>query len=266
MQLIDTHCHLDVGDFDADREEVLARARHAGISDIIVPAIDFEHLEQVRSLTLSTPELHPAYGLHPMFMDQHRPEHISLLDQWLDRNHAVAVGECGLDFYLPGYDASAQLKLLEAQLYIAQNHRLPVIIHCRKAMDQVLKLLREHRPLTGVLHSFNGSPQQAEQAMELGFKFGIGGPVTYERAKRMRALIAALPAETLLLETDAPDQPVAGHQGERNEPSLMIHVLHALAGIRNETPEAVAEYTTRNAKTLFGLTAKEKLSPSAEPA
>jgi TatD DNase family protein len=163
------------------------------------------------------------------------------------------VGECGLDFYIPDHDSDEQISLLDAQLKIARNHQLPVIIHCRKAMDQVLKLLRNTQPLTGVLHSFNGSQQQAEQAMELGFKFGIGGPVTYERAKKMRALIAGLPRETLLLETDAPDQPMHGHQGQRNEPALMVNVLKALAEIRNESIDEVARYTTENARALFRL-------------
>jgi TatD DNase family protein len=164
------------------------------------------------------------------------------------------VGECGLDFYIPGYDSKAQIKLFEDQLDIACNHRLPVIIHCRKAMDQVLKALRKFPSMTGVLHSFNGSVQQAEQAKELGFRFGIGGPITYERANKMRTLIARLPRESLLLETDAPDQPMQGHQGQRNEPALMIHVLEALAEIRQETVEEVAHYTTENARSLFRLT------------
>lgn len=253
MQLIDSHCHIDVEEFEPDRQAVLDRAHANGITDIIVPAVDQAHWKQLRVLTDTQAGLHPAYGLHPMYMAVHQTEHIQQLDAWLDENPAVAVGECGLDFYIPEYNSEAQIKLFEAQLQIARNHHLPVIIHCRKAMDQVLQLLRRIKPLTGVLHSFNGSRQQADQAMELGFKFGIGGPITYERAKKMRTLIAVLPQETLLLETDAPDQPISGHQGKRNEPALMVHVLNALAETRGESVEDVARYTTENAQRLFHL-------------
>ncbi|MDX1335482.1 MAG: TatD family hydrolase [Gammaproteobacteria bacterium] len=254
MHLVDTHCHLNIDSFSADLDAVLERAQAAGILEFIVPAITRSGWEHLRTLTEQYPSMYPAYGLHPMFMDKHRVEHTGELDQWLDTNSAIAVGECGLDYYLPEYDSDAQLKLLKEQLVIARNHKLPVIIHCRKAMDQVLKLLREIQPLTGVLHSFNGSLQQAEQALELGFIFGIGGPVTYDRASKMHALVRQLPQESLLLETDAPDQPVSGHQGERNEPSLIINILHALAEIREEPVETVATYTTANAHRLFKLT------------
>jgi TatD DNase family protein len=253
MQLIDSHCHIDVEEFEPDRQAVLDRAHANGITDIVVPAVDQAHWQHLRALTDAQKGLHPAYGLHPMYMAVHRTEHIQQLDAWLDEYPAVAVGECGLDFYIPEYECEAQIKLFDAQLQIARNHQLPVIIHCRKAMDQVLKLLRRNTPLTGVLHSFNGSRQQADQAMELGFKFGIGGPITYERAKKMRALVSQLPQDALLLETDAPDQPVFGHQGKRNEPALMVNVLRALAEARGEPIDEVAAYTTRNAKTLFQL-------------
>jgi TatD DNase family protein len=253
MQLIDSHCHLDVAEFDGDRDEVMQRALDAGINDIIVPAIDQPHWQQLHELSEQHEGIHAAYGLHPMFMDVHRSEHLAQLDAWLDEHPAVAVGECGLDFYIPDHDEKSQTDLLEAQLLIARNHQLPVIIHCRRAMDQVLSLLRKTGPLKGVLHSFNGSRQQADQAMKLDFRFGVGGPITYERARKLRALIAGLPSESLLLETDAPDQPVSGHQGERNEPALMTHVLRSVAEIRNEAPEEVACYTSSNTRELFGI-------------
>lgn len=253
MELIDTHCHLDVTEFESDLNDVLDRAQAAGIRDFIVPAIDRAHWQHLSEIVETHPGLHPAYGLHPLYMHQHQDEHLDQLDQWLDTQDAVAVGECGLDFYIPDHDVDSQIRLFEAQLNIAKNHKLPVIIHCRKAMDRVIHLLRRIRPLTGVLHSFNGSLQQAGQCMELGFKFGIGGPVTYERAKKFRRLVAQLPAESLLLETDAPDQPVSGHQGQRNEPALMVKVLQALAEVRGEEPEQVARYTTSNACELFNL-------------
>lgn len=253
MHLIDTHCHLDVEEFAADLDTVIARAHAANVNEFVVPAIDRVGWDHLKYLSEQYPGFHPAYGLHPIYIEAHKQEHLVQLDAWLDEYPAVAVGECGLDFYISNYDGETQIAFFTAQLEIARNHQLPVIIHCRKAMDEVLKLLRRVKPLTGVLHSFNGSPQQADQAMELGFRFGIGGPITYERAKKMRALIAELPQETLLLETDAPDQPVSGHQGKRNEPALMVNVLKALAEVRGETVNEVAAYTTRNAKNLFQL-------------
>jgi TatD DNase family protein len=253
MHLIDTHCHLDVKEFAPDLKAVMARALDVDIRDFIVPAINQARWEHLKTLAEQYNEIHPAYGLHPMFMAEHKNEHIEALDAWLEKNPAIAVGECGLDFYIEDYDSEAQIRLFEAQLDIARNHQLPVIIHCRKAMDQVLKALRKFQPLTGVLHSFSGSLQQAKQAMELGFKFGIGGPITYERATKMRVLTAGLPRDSLLLETDAPDQPVSGHQGQRNEPALMVNVLKALAEARDESIEEVARYTTANARSLFKL-------------
>jgi len=253
MQLIDTHCHLDVAEFSEDLSAVIQRARTVGVGEMVVPAIDQAHWQHLREIVDTHSGLHPAYGLHPMFMPAHRKEHLDQLDQWLHENQAVAVGECGLDFYIPEHDQSAQIEYFEAQLNIAKNHQLPVIIHCRKAMDQVIHSLRKVRPASGVLHSFNGSLQQAEQCMDLGFLFGIGGPITYERAKKFRKLVAQLPEDSLLLETDAPDQPVHGYQGQRNEPARIIHVLGAIAEVRGETPEAVASYTTENARRLFRL-------------
>jgi len=253
MQLIDTHCHLDVAEFSVDLSEVIQRARTVGVSEMIVPAIDQAHWQHLKEIVDAHPSLYPAYGLHPMFMPSHRKEHLEQLELWLYEHRAVAVGECGLDFYIPEYDQSAQVEYFEAQLDIARNHQLPVIIHCRKAMDQVIHSLRKIRPASGVLHSFNGSLQQAEQCMDLGFLFGIGGPITYERAKKFRALVAQLPEDSLLLETDAPDQPVHGYQGQRNEPARILQVLRAIAEVRKETPEAVASYTTNNARRLFGL-------------
>lgn len=253
MQLIDTHCHLDVAEFSEDLSAVIQRADTAGVSEMIVPAIDQAHWQHLSEITDAHPELHPAFGLHPMFMSAHRKEHLDQLERWLHEHRAVAVGECGLDFYIPEHDKTAQIEYFEAQLNIARNQQLPVIIHCRKAMDQVIHSLRKIRPLSGVLHSFSGSLQQAEQCMDLGFLFGIGGPITYERAMKFRALVAQLPEDSLLLETDAPDQPIHGFQGQRNEPARIIHVLRAIAEVRKETPETVATYTTENARRLFRL-------------
>lgn len=251
--LFDSHCHLDVAEFDADRDAVLARARAAGVADQLVPAIDAAGWPGLRALCAATAGLHPAYGLHPMFMDRHRPGHLVALRTWLERERPVAVGECGLDFWNGGDDAAAQLDLLDGQLRLAREFDLPVVLHARKALDAVTAALRRIGGLRGVVHSFSGSPEQARALWDLGFHLGIGGPVTYPRARRLRALVATMPAHWLLLETDSPDQPPSGCQGLRNEPARLARVLAEVAALRGEDPEALAAATTANARRLFGL-------------
>jgi TatD DNase family protein len=251
--LVDSHCHLDVAEFDPDRPQVIARARAVGVRVQIIPAIDRASWPRIRALCAQTPGLYPAYGLHPMFMSVHRPEHLDELADWLARERPVAVGECGLDGYIEDPQPERQQRYFEAQLELARSAGLPVILHARRALEPVIAALRRVGGLSGVVHSFSGSVEQAAQLWRLGFLIGIGGPVTYERAQRLRRVVAAVPAEQLLLETDAPDQPLAGHRGLRNEPCRLPDVLEAVAALRGESPEAVADQTTRNASALFGL-------------
>ncbi|MBX3725242.1 MAG: TatD family hydrolase [Xanthomonadales bacterium] len=251
--LFDSHCHLDVAEFNADRDAVLARARAAGVCLQLLPAIDAAGWPALRDLCAATPGLHPAFGLHPLFMDRHRPAHLKALRDWLQRERPVAVGECGLDFWTGNDDAPAQMALFEGQLRLAREFDLPVVLHARKALDAVIAALRRTGGLRGVVHSFSGSPQQARQLWDLGFHLGIGGPVTYPRARRLRALVADMPANWLLLETDSPDQPPCGCQGRRNEPARLAQVVLEVAMLRNEPPDALAATTTANACRLFGL-------------
>lgn len=251
--LIDSHSHFDDGEFDADRDSVLARARDAGVTRQIIPAIAVSNFENVRALCAAHHGLFAAYGLHPMLLAEHAPSHINELASWIEREKPVALGECGLDFFIEGLDRDTQRDVFERQLALAKDFDLPVIVHARRAFDDVGAALRRIGGLRGVVHSFSGSEEQAQAFFRLGFHLGIGGPVTYERAKRLRAIVAAMPIEWLLLETDSPDQPLSGHQGERNEPSFTAEVLNVIANLRGETREAVAAATTRNCETLFGL-------------
>lgn len=251
--LIDSHCHLDAKEFDPDRDEVLSRARACGVTALVLPGVTAAAWPQIRSLS-ATPGIHAAYGLHPMFIDQHRPEHITRLEEWLHAERPVAVGECGLDFFVPHLDPAAQVEYLDAQLKLARELELPVIVHARRAVDTVTRYLRRYPGLRGVVHSFSGSLQQATKLFELGFLLGIGGPVTHERARRLRAVVGALPAEALVLETDSPDQPGRRHRGERNEPAYLVEVLETVATLRSETPESLANTCNRNASALFGIT------------
>jgi len=251
--LVDSHCHLDAAEFAADRDAVLARARAAGVIAQVVPAIRLADFAELRELCAQHVELHPAYGLHPMYLADHAPTHLGALRDWLARESAVAVGECGLDHYLPGLDPARQRELFAGQLCLAREFDLPVIVHARHAVDEVIALLRRHAPLRGVVHSFAGSAEQARQLWNMGFLIGLGGPITYERARRLRALAATMPLEYLLLETDAPDQPLASHRGQRNEPAHLVEVAQVVAQLRGIDVSEVAAATRSNAQRLFAL-------------
>lgn len=251
--LVDSHSHLDADEFDPDRQQVIARARVAGVTRQIVPAVSAAGWEKLRTLCAAEAGLFPAYGLHPMYLPEHRPEHLVALREWIERERPVAVGECGLDFFVENLDAARQSLFFDGQLRLARDFELPVIVHARRAVDAVMAAIRRFGPLRGVIHSFSGSADQAKRLYDLGFLIGLGGPVTYERANRLRTLAAQLPIEYLLLETDAPDQPDSGHRGQRNEPSRLTTVRDTIAALRGVEPEVVAHATTTNAERLFRL-------------
>jgi len=258
-KLVDSHCHIDLKPFDNDRSAVLQRANAAFVDDIIVPAITANRWEHLKRIADKYSSVHPAYGLHPMFMSAHRVEHLDDLEQWLQAENAVALGECGLDFFIQSEQSEAakkaQLHLFSSQLSIATQYKLPVIIHSRKSLDLVLKEIRQKSTLRGVVHSFSGSQQQAHQLIDQGFYLGFGGPITYTRAKNLRRLVTNLPLDALLLETDAPDQPDALHYGQRNEPAWLHTIAQTIADLRHITYEEVVTTTTRNAYALFQINA-----------
>lgn len=251
--LVDSHSHFDAPEFDADRDAALQRARRAGVARQIVPAVTCASWEKLRAVCAGDAGLFPAYGLHPMYLADHVPAHLPALRDWIERERPVAVGECGLDFFVEGLDEATQRYYFDGQLRLAREFDLPVIVHARRAVDAVIAAVKRVGGLRGVVHSFSGSPEQARQLWQLDFMIGLGGPVTYARANRLRTLVSTMPIESLLLETDAPDQPDAGIRGQRNEPARLAVVCEAIAGLRGEPPEAVARATTRNAERLFGL-------------
>jgi len=246
MNIIDTHCHLDVADFDPDRNNVLERCRVLGVTKIIVPAIESATWSGLLSLC-SKEGLYPALGLHPVFINQHHADDLQKLEQLLEAVTPIAIGEIGLDFYLKELDQQQQLKLFEAQLNIAKEYNLPVILHVRKAHDQVLQLLKKIKVKGGFCHAFNGSLQHAQHYIDLGFKLGFGGTLTYENSTRIHKLAKELPLESIVLETDAPDMVVESHRGERNSPEYIIESLNALARLRGETADVIAKQTSKNA-------------------
>lgn len=258
MQLADAHCHLDFPEFDADRDQVLVKARAAGIRQIILPATTAKRWGGLLKLASTDPQLYPCLGLHPMLMTQHRPEDLDALKQALQLNpQVVAVGEIGIDFWHHSSDQqqAAQKQLLDAQLDLAKAFDLPVVLHCRKAMDFLIQQLRKkHLACGGLVHAFSGSLQQAQQLVDLGFRLGLGGSLTYPRAKRLRQLACQLPATAFFLETDSPDMPLAGQQGLRNEPANIVKLLECWADLRQTPAKELAEVLQNNLQQTFPKT------------
>lgn len=253
VRVIDSHVHLDAPEFDADRAAVLADARRLGVDGFVVPAVGYAGFRALAALSAAEADVHPAYGLHPMYLAEHDDADPERLTTWLEDHPAVAIGECGLDFFVTGLDADRQRRLFDAQLRIARDAGLPVILHARKAVDEVSAMLRRVGRLSGVVHSFSGSIDQAQRLIDLGFRLGFGGPITYPRASRLRHLVASLPVEALLAETDAPDQPLCGRQGQRNSPACLPQVIETMAELRQVPVPVLAAQLDANARALFRL-------------
>ncbi len=253
IQLIDAHVHFDDPRFDSDRNEVYARACRAGIMGMIVPSTTAGDWSRTRQCAETYRNVYPAYGLHPYFIDQHQPAHLDTLEAWIQKERPVAVGECGLDYFLDDLDRDKQRVFFRDQLRIAKAFDLPIIIHARKAVEEVICLIKQSGHRKGMIHSYNGSLQQAEQLIELGYFLSFGGAVTWSRARKLRTLVATLPLEHLLLETDAPDQPGANHLGQRNEPAYLLEVLDTFAELRSEDKSTIAEQARQNTVELFRL-------------
>ena len=253
MDLFDTHCHIDLEAFDDDRNQVLSDAGRAGVTHLLVPAVQKSTWAGLLALCASDPRLHPALGLHPVYLQQHRVQDIQALADQVSRSRPVAIGEIGLDWQLRGLDRQRQQALLEAQLEIAQSCGLPVVLHVRKAHDAMLNTLRRYRLKGGFCHAFNGSLVQAGRYLELGFRLGFGGMLTFERSKHLRRLVVELPLEAMVLETDAPDMTVASHRYQRNSPAYLPEILTAMASLRDLPEQVVAARTTANSREVLGL-------------
>lgn len=249
--LIDSHCHLDGAEFDADRDAVIARALAAGIGRIVIPGVERANFAAVASLCRAEPGCRPAYGIHPMYVDRAREEDLLALAEWLRGDDVVAVGEIGLDHFIAPRDEARQLLFFRAQLELAREHALPVILHVRKAIDPILRELRRCRVVGGIAHAFNGSEQQAQEFIKLGFVLGFGGAMTWSRAAHLRRLAATLPEEALVLETDAPDIPPEWIGRGRNEPGELRRIVEVLAELRGCRVDTVIEFTSRNAERVL---------------
>lgn len=253
---VDTHCHFDFPPFIHDIEDSFSRAVKAGVTDIIVPAVGIENFERVYSLVQQYPHLYAALGFHPLYIADFLPDHFAKLVALLQQNSnkCVAIGEIGLDYSVTKAAIKQQQALLIQQLQLAKQYDLPVILHSRKSHDQLAALLRRFDvPKKGVIHGFAGSLSQANAFIRLGYFIGIGGVITYQRAKKTRAVAAQLPLSSLVLETDAPDMPLAGFQGQVNRPERIGLVFEALCNLRQESAEEIATQLYNNSLQLFNI-------------
>ncbi len=259
--MIDTHCHLDGPAFDADRDAVLARARAAGVTDVVVPAVDPGGWERLLGLCAGYPGVHAALGIHPQALPEIDPgdddRHLADLEGLLGQGGAIAVGECGLDgpAVAAGASLDRQRSVLRGHLAIARRLGLPVLLHSLRAHDAMREELeRDGVPSGGVLHSFSGSAEQVPPFAALGLHFSFAGPVTYEAARKPLAAARAVSLDRLLVETDAPDQAPHPHRRTRNEPAHLPLVLGAVALAIGCAPTELERLTTRNARRLLRLT------------
>ncbi len=265
--LIDTHCHLDATEFSADRSAMLEQAYAVGVKGIVIPAVARENFAAVIALCRQHKNCAYALGIHPMYVDTAAWADLEILQDGLRQNDALAIGEIGLDYFAKCTgDAVAhrqrQSHFLIEQLKLAKQFNLPVILHVRQAVDDVLKHLRRHEVCGGIAHAFNGSLQQAEQFIAMGFKLGFGGAMTYDRATKIRDLAKRLPFESLVLETDAPDMPPAWlAKGLRNSPMELAKIAQVLADLRQVKLAQVLDITGANALKVLPKLANLCTSP-----
>jgi len=251
--LIDSHCHLDFEAFDSDRTQVLQRAADNNISDIVIPGTQITYWEKIKDLCSKHKQLHACYGLHPYWVNTHKKQDLQQLNTYIERHRPVAVGECGLDFRPQQADKKMQLEFFKCQLDIAENHQLPVVIHSVKATETIIETIKKFKNLTGMIHSYSGSVEQARKLIDLNFFISAGGSVTYDSAKKIRKVIKEIPITSLLIETDAPDQADHINYNKRNEPAYLVNTAQIIAELRGDSFDNIARQTTINAKYLFNI-------------
>ena len=249
--LIDTHCHLDAAEFDADRDAVHAAALAGGVARIVVPAVAVDGFQKAKMVVARYPGCVAAYGIHPLYVMQAHESDLAVLRAWLLSEQPLAVGEIGLDGYVTNVDPLRQEFYFVEQLKLAREFDLPVLLHVRRAVDQILKHLRRIRVRGGIAHAFNGSRQQADEFIKLGFALGFGGAMTFSGSTRIRELARQLPLESIVLETDAPDIPPAWLNGSRNTPAELPRIAAVLAELRELPVAELVQRTAANARAVL---------------
>jgi TatD DNase family protein len=251
--LIDSHCHLNFSCFDPDRPQIIEQCGELGIDTFVVPGTQQADWIPLIQLAATYPQIHFALGLHPYFLDTYQDSDIPRLEQLIvkHREQVVAVGEIGLDGAID-VDWSQQLQVFDQQLSLATKYRLPVILHHRKSHNDLIRLLKQYDfSQGGIIHAYSGSYQQASAYLDLGFKLGVGGGITYSRANKTRNTFAKVPLSALVLETDSPDMPISGKQGIRNTPLTLLNILDALTEIRSETRQELVQGLTQNTRQVL---------------
>jgi len=270
IKAIDTHIHFDDERFDVDRDAAYQRAIDAGVVAMILPAVQYDRWEKLTKLAQQYRNLFATAGLHPYFIQHHTKAHLTALDHTLSTNFCVAVGECGLDGKVAS-DMENQKYYFHKQLQLAAKHNLPVIVHANGAVEDVIISIKQcGESTTGVVHSYNGSVEQANRLIDMNYMMSFGGALTFSRATRLREVVRQLPLSSIMIETDAPDQPPStwpgqspesegsgAHHKQRNEPAYIGAVIHTIAEIKNISPQQVADHSNANACRLFKLDAEE---------
>jgi len=250
--LIDTHCHLDASEFTEMPTELVTNAAKVGVRQIVVPTVARHNFSTVLQICAENKSCFPALGIHPLFTATAEPDDLILLRAHLAAQRPVAIGEIGLDFFIENFDVARQEYYFIEQLKLAREFELPVLLHSRRALDNCLKYLRRYPVCGGIAHAFNGSRQQADELIKLGFKLGFGGALTYSRATHLRELASTLPLSSIVLETDAPDMPPNFlEKGELNKPEYLPKIAQLLADLRGVSLLELGEMTSQNARAVL---------------
>lgn len=250
--IIDSHCHLDFPVFDNDRYKIINDCRQLGISNFIVPSIKCSRWKNLFELSNKHREIIPAIGLHPYFIKEHELIDLDLLEQEINNNPLLLIGETGLDFYRKDLDIEKQKKFFAEHLAMAREYKRTIIIHARKSHEQVIAMIKASGVQGGIIHAFNGSYEQAKQYMKYDFKFGFGGAMTYNSATKLRKLVTRLPLNSILLETDAPDmRPGFISKEENNSPIYLPKILDVIFELRKESPFDIEEQLFQNTQKII---------------
>jgi TatD DNase family protein len=252
LQWIDSHCHLDFDDFP-DSAALINSLQQSGCQRVLVPAITAQYFDRLLAFKKIKPSfVDIALGLHPYFLNNHEMSHLDTLEQLVKTHSPAAIGEIGLDYMLDESGFNKQLELFSAQLAIAKQYALPIVVHCRKAHDQLLKLVKTQALTTGgFIHGFSGSKQQAGHYLDAGFTLGLGGALTHQRAKAMHKLVAYLPDNGFVLETDSPDMPPSFAKGLTNTPLNIPRIAEHIALLRGQSVQQVLQLTNHNYQQVF---------------
>ncbi|MEG3221516.1 TatD family hydrolase [Vibrio gigantis] len=253
--LFDTHCHADFDAFELGIDAYLKEAKQVQVEKLLIPSIGQNNWKKLDEIAQSHPNVYYALGFHPYFLGQANDEQFAVLRQLLSSKNSqcVAIGECGLDFFVD-VEREKQERFFIQQMNLAKAFELPLIIHERKSYNRIIELIKQHKfTLGGVIHGFSGSEQQALAWIKLGFYIGVGGTITYPRAQKTRTTIAKLPLEYLVLETDAPDMPTHGNQGNINHSKHLVTILNELSLLRKESKQSIAAQVWQNSHRAFGI-------------